>query len=48
MATCEIPVGCPVGEAPCLTASDDGGCAVVEAAVVYWGLCPDCSPAQSS
>lgn len=48
MATREILVGCPVGEAPCPTASDDGGCAVVEAEVVYWVLCPDCSPAQSS
>lgn len=43
-----VDVDCPVGEAPCLTASDDGGFAVDEAQVVYWGLCPGCSPAESS
>lgn len=47
MATGEIPVGCPVGGAPCLIASDVGGCAVEGAEVVYWGLCPGCLPAQS-
>jgi Fur family ferric uptake transcriptional regulator len=36
-------VDCAVGEAPCLTASDDHGYAIDEAEVVYWGLCPDCS-----
>jgi Fur family transcriptional regulator, stress-responsive regulator len=36
-------VDCAVGEAPCLTASDDHGFAIGEAEVVYWGLCPDCS-----
>jgi Fe2+/Zn2+ uptake regulation proteins len=35
-------VDCAVGEAPCLTASDDAGFAIDEAEVVYWGLCPDC------
>jgi Fe2+ or Zn2+ uptake regulation protein len=35
-------VDCAVGESPCLTASDDGGFAVDEAEVVYWGLCPAC------
>ena len=35
-------VDCAVGEAPCLTASDDHGFAVDEAEVTYWGLCPDC------
>jgi Fur family ferric uptake transcriptional regulator len=35
-------VDCAVGEAPCLTASDDRGFAIHEAEVVYWGLCPDC------
>ncbi|MBW0092999.1 transcriptional repressor [Pseudonocardia sp. KRD-184] len=38
-------VDCAVGEAPCLTASDDGGFVVDEAEVVYWGLCPDCRSA---
>ncbi|MFC9970035.1 Fur family transcriptional regulator [Spirillospora sp. NPDC127200] len=36
-------VDCAVGEAPCLTASDDRGFSIDEAEVVYWGLCPDCS-----
>jgi Fur family ferric uptake transcriptional regulator len=34
---------CAVGEAPCLTASDDHGFAIDEAEVIYWGLCPNCS-----
>jgi Fur family ferric uptake transcriptional regulator len=45
-------VDCAVGEAPCLTASDDDGSlagfAIDEAEVIYWGLCPDCSEAQAS
>jgi Fur family ferric uptake transcriptional regulator len=41
-------VDCAVGEAPCLTASDDHGYAIDEADVTYWGLCPDCSAARSS
>jgi Fur family ferric uptake transcriptional regulator len=41
-------VDCAVGEAPCLTASDDHGFSINEAEVVYWGLCPDCSTARSS
>lgn len=36
-------VDCAVGEAPCLTASDDNGFVLDEAEVIYWGLCPDCS-----
>jgi Fe2+ or Zn2+ uptake regulation protein len=36
-------VDCAVGEAPCLTASDDHGYSIDEAEVVYWGLCPDCA-----
>lgn len=36
-------VDCAVGDAPCLTASDDRGYAIDEAEVVYWGLCPRCS-----
>ncbi|WP_300019671.1 Fur family transcriptional regulator [Pseudonocardia sp.] len=35
-------VDCAVGDAPCLTASDDGGFRVDEAEVVYWGTCPAC------
>jgi Fur family transcriptional regulator, stress-responsive regulator len=41
-------VDCAVGEAPCLTASDDHGFVIDEAEVIYWGLCPDCSTATSS
>lgn len=36
-------VDCSVGEAPCLTASDDNGFNVDEAEVIYWGVCPTCS-----
>ena len=41
-------VDCAVGDAPCLTASDDSGFAIDEAEVVYWGLCPDCSTSRTS
>ena len=41
-------VDCAVGDTPCLTASDDGGFAIDEAEVVYWGLCPGCSTATAS
>jgi len=41
-------VDCAVGEAPCLTASDDRGFSIDEAEVIYWGLCSDCSTARSS
>lgn len=41
-------VDCEVGEAPCLTASDDHGFVIDEAEVIYWGLCPDCSTARTS
>jgi Fur family ferric uptake transcriptional regulator len=39
-------VDCAVGDAPCLTPSDDDsvldGFILDEAEVIYWGLCPDC------
>jgi Fur family transcriptional regulator, stress-responsive regulator len=41
-------VDCAIGEAPCLTASDDHGFAIGEAEVIYWGLCPACSTASST
>jgi len=41
-------VDCAVGEAPCLTPSDNHGFSIGEAEVVYWGLCPACSTAHSS
>ena len=40
-------VDCAVGEAPCLTASDDHGFTIDEAEVTYWGLCPACSAPSS-
>src|ERR1700745_1595966 len=40
-------VDCAVGDAPCLTASDDRGFSIEEAEVVYWGTCPDCSTGRS-
>ncbi|MCV7381296.1 transcriptional repressor [Mycobacterium alsense] len=40
-------VDCAVGEAPCLTPSDDNdaldGFVLHEAEVIYWGMCPDCT-----
>ena len=39
-------VDCAVGEAPCLTASDDHGFSIDEAQVIFWGLCADCSTAR--
>jgi Fur family ferric uptake transcriptional regulator len=41
-------VDCAVGEAPCLTASDDHGFAIDEAEVIYRGLCPGCSSTSTS
>jgi Fur family ferric uptake transcriptional regulator len=41
-------VDCAVGEAPCLTASEDHGFSIDEAEVIYRGLCPNCSAARSS
>lgn len=41
-------IDCAVGEAPCLTASDDHGFSIDEAEVIYWGLCPGCSTTRNS
>jgi Fur family transcriptional regulator, stress-responsive regulator len=45
-------IDCAVGEAPCLTPYDDGGFldgfVLDEAEVIYWGVCPDCSPSEES
>ncbi|MBI3214700.1 MAG: transcriptional repressor [Mycobacterium sp.] len=45
-------VDCAVGDAPCLTPFDNDGALegfiLDEAEVIYWGLCPDCSPSQMS
>lgn len=44
-------VDCAVGDAPCLTPLDDDntldGFVLDEAEVIYWGLCPACSTADS-
>ncbi|OBH53306.1 transcriptional repressor [Mycobacterium colombiense] len=44
-------IDCAVGDAPCLTPSDDDnvldGFVLDEAEVIYWGLCADCSTAGS-
>lgn len=40
-------VDCVVGEAPCLTASDDGGFAIHTAEVTFWGLCPTCQQSKT-
>jgi Fur family ferric uptake transcriptional regulator len=41
-------VDCAIGDAPCLTPSDDHGFSIDEAQVIFWGLCSDCSTARSS
>ena len=41
-------VDCAVGEAACLSASDDLGFEIDEAEVIYWGLCPECVRMRSS
>ncbi|MER7016013.1 Fur family transcriptional regulator [Saccharopolyspora sp. NPDC000359] len=41
-------VDCAIGTAPCLTASDARGFTIDEAEVIYWGLCPDCTPGTTS
>ncbi len=47
-----VDVDCAVGDAPCLTPSDPednlDGFVVDEAEVVYWGMCPDCTPTETS
>jgi Fe2+ or Zn2+ uptake regulation protein len=35
-------VDCAVGDAPCLTASNDQGYVIDEAEITYWGVCPEC------
>jgi Fur family ferric uptake transcriptional regulator len=44
-------VDCAVGDAPCLTPSDDDdaldGFILHEAEVIYWGICPECSTTTS-
>ena len=44
-------IDCAVGDAPCLTPSDDDdaldGFILHEAEVIYWGICPECSTTTS-
>ncbi|HET9093650.1 MAG TPA: Fur family transcriptional regulator [Solirubrobacteraceae bacterium] len=37
-------VDCAVGEVPCLSPAQHHGYTIDEAEVIYWGLCPSCSP----
>ncbi|WP_371784196.1 Fur family transcriptional regulator [Streptosporangium subroseum] len=39
-------VDCAIGEAPCLTASNDHGFTIDEAEIIYWGVCFNCSTAS--
>ncbi|WP_440105014.1 Fur family transcriptional regulator [Streptosporangium sp. H16] len=39
-------VDCAIGEAPCLTASNDHGFVIDEAEIIYWGVCLNCSTAS--
>jgi Fe2+ or Zn2+ uptake regulation protein len=41
-------VDCALGAAPCLTASQANGFQLDEAEVIFWGLCPQCSPPNGS
>lgn len=43
-----VDVDCAVGEAPCLTASEELGYEIDEAEVIYWGRCPECVAAASA
>jgi Fur family ferric uptake transcriptional regulator len=40
-------VDCVVGQAPCLTPSDDHGFVVRLAEVTFWGTCPACATART-
>jgi len=37
-----VDVDCAIGDAPCLTPSDDVDYEIDEAEVIYWGRCPEC------
>jgi Fe2+ or Zn2+ uptake regulation protein len=41
-------VDCAVGEAPCLTPSDDRAFSIDEAEVLYWGVCDQCASATAA
>lgn len=41
-----VDVDCTTGHAPCLNPSDPHGFIIVEAEVVYWGLCPACQATE--
>jgi Fur family ferric uptake transcriptional regulator len=36
-------IDCAVGDAPCLSASEDHGYSIDETEVTHWGLCPACT-----
>ncbi|MBI1757644.1 MAG: transcriptional repressor [Actinobacteria bacterium] len=37
-----VDVDCVIGNAPCLSPSDDAGFVIDEAEVTFWGICPTC------
>jgi Fur family transcriptional regulator, stress-responsive regulator len=39
-----VDVDCVTGAAPCLETPGAQGCAIDEAEVTFWGLCPSCQP----
>ncbi|RBO94158.1 Fur family ferric uptake transcriptional regulator [Nocardia puris] len=41
-------VDCAVGDAPCMSASNDNGFVLDETEVIYWGLCPACNTPHES
>jgi len=41
-------VDCLTGDVPCLHPADAAGYALVEAEVIFWGLCPECQAAAPS
>lgn len=41
-------VNCVVGHAPCISPSDSHGMRVIEATIVFRGICQDCDPKSST
>jgi Fur family ferric uptake transcriptional regulator len=39
-------IDCAVGDAPCLTATNDAGFEIDQAEVIYWGRCPECQSSE--
>ena len=43
-----VDVDCADESAPCLVPADTHGFSVAQAEITFWGVCPDCAPAQTS